>query len=294
MPDFSQKIKAEIEDDPEIIRDFYKNSEPNQAALAMIAPYEPEQISPTRSRFAEISFSEELKMENAIKKLISKDVEEIHFMINSLGGGVSSSFKIAQCLINNFDYIKVYIPHYAVSGGTLISLVGDKIIMGGMSNISPIDPQTVRDGKRNSVNSLPRILRRLEDFFSDTAARDAPYPWKALADKIDPVELQEHIDSSSMMINHARNILCEHEDISEEDMEVIIRKLTSGYPTHQYAITFSEAKDIFGDRLENGEDNPMMDVMKRWLEKYIAKASSDHHILYIPPNEGNEEERTGE
>lgn len=288
MSNFSQRSTPEREVDKEIVEPLRDQLSPAEGAIAMIAPYQPEQISPTRSRFAEIALTEELKMEDAILALKTEGVTDLHLMINSMGGGVSSSFKIAQALRRNFDSIKVYVPHMAVSGGTLIALVGDEILMGEMSNLSPIDPQVTKNGKLFSVNSLPRMFDMLEQFFSDTAARDAPYPWKALADQIDPIEFQEHIDSASMMVNHARTILQSNDNLDEDEVEEIIQKLTSGYPTHEYAITFPEAEDIFGEMLTHSSGSNLMMIMHRWLQAYVADGSGDHHVRYcVGKSEGD-------
>jgi len=60
-------------------------------------------------------------------------------LLNSFGGQVSSSFKVAQAIRKNFKYITVFIPHIAASGGTLIVLCGNELVMGDMSNLTPID-----------------------------------------------------------------------------------------------------------------------------------------------------------
>ncbi|MHC1566329.1 MAG: hypothetical protein ACXQT5_02350 [Candidatus Syntropharchaeia archaeon] len=49
-----------------------------------------------------------------------------------------------------------------------------------------------------------RSFSALNDLFKDTAEEDAPYPWKAMANKLD---LQDWIDASSLMELHAEKIL---------------------------------------------------------------------------------------
>lgn len=280
MTDFEQRTTCDRETTPDVTEEMDKLLGEDEGALAMVAPYRPEQVSPNRSVPAQISVTEELKVQDAIRCLNERGVDDLHLLINSMGGEVSSSFKIAQALSRNFENITVYVPHIAVSGGTLICLVGDRIVMGDMSNLSPIDPQITRDGKRRSVNSLTRVFQSLESYFSDTAARDAPYPWKALADQIKPVEFQEHIDSSSMMFSHAQTILQNHDELSEPEVNKIIQRLTTEYPTHSYAITYPEAKDIFEGLLIHRNKSEVMGVMETWMNEHVADGSSDHHVLY--------------
>lgn len=120
---------------------------------------------------------------------------------------MSSSFKIAYALRKNFNDITVFIPHIAASGGTLIALSGNEIVMGDMSELTPIDIQMERKGEMYSVNAMIRSFGALNELFKDTSEEDAPYPWKAMANKLDPVEFQEWIDASNLMETHARTIL---------------------------------------------------------------------------------------
>lgn len=280
MSGFTDRARSQRETSPDIIDDLRSNLDENEGALAMVAPYSPEQISPTRAEWAEIGFTEELKVETAIEELNRHDISNLHLLINSLGGGVSSSFKIARALCMNFDNITVYVPHMAISGGTLVALAGNNIVLGEMSSISPIDPQTTRNGKQVSANSLIRMFTQLNSYFSDMHPKDAPYPWKALADKLDPVEVQEYIDASNMMEKHARQILDQHID-DDEELERIIRKLTNEYPTHSYAITFPEAENILKDIIVHADDSPLNEIMKQWLHQYIDEEARDHHVKYF-------------
>jgi ClpP class serine protease len=44
---------------------------------------------------------------------------------------------IAKTLRKNFSKIRVYIPHVAASGATLIAISADEIVMGEISRLSP-------------------------------------------------------------------------------------------------------------------------------------------------------------
>ena len=79
---------------------------------------------------------------------------KLYLLVNSHGGSVSSSFKIAMAIRRFFDDITVFVPHVATSGGTILALAGNRIRMGMMSRLSPVDVQIVYQGKQISVNSL--------------------------------------------------------------------------------------------------------------------------------------------
>lgn len=259
----------------------------DEAALCMIAPYSPAQISPNRSQQAEIGLMEELRLERALDQL--EDVDDLKLLVHSYGGQVSSSFKIARALRKDFDNIEVYVPHLALSGGTLISLVGGEIIMGQMSQLSPIDPQYRSDGEQYSVNALIRMYEKLEDRFSQLHEQDAPYPLRVLADSMDPVELQEKIDTARMMRKHAKTVLTKHDFIDSEEAERILSELMEEYPTHSYTITYDEVSSILPEKMVTHESNmeDEMNVMRGWLQSYIQEADHTHIIKYHKPEQDN-------
>lgn len=279
-----------VESDPEITNAFQKEMDEKTAALAMIASYKPAKVSPTKALWAEIGLTEELNIEDAIEKLKAKDIKDLILVINSFGGGVSSSFKIAYAIRKSFNKITVFIPHIAASGGTLIALAGDEIVMGDMSSLTPLDIQMERNGKMYSVNAMIRSFTALNDFFEKVAEEDAPYPWKAMANKLDPVEFQEWIDASSLMELHAKKIL-ELNKSFKENADAIIDQLTTGYPVHSYAITIEEAKKIFGEHIHYGGEEKyrnLWEASRLWVKKYLNVESSNHIIRYILPKKREE------
>ena len=274
-----------VEDDINITKAFQKEMDDKTAALAMIASYQPAKVSPTKSLWAEIGLTEELNMEEAVEELKNNKIQNLILVINSFGGGVSSSFKVAYAIRKNFDRITVIVPHIAASGGTLIALTGNEIVMGDMSTLTPIDVQMERNGKMYSVNAMIRSFSALNDLFKDTAEEDAPYPWKAMANKLDPVEFQDWIDASNLMELHAEKIL-EMNKSFKDNKDNIINRLTSGYPVHSYTITIEEAKEIFGEHIHHGKEEKyrnFWEASRLWIKKYLNEESSNHIIRYILP-----------
>jgi len=263
------------------------------AALALITTYNPAKITPTKKAIAQIGLVEELGVEDAITEIKNEDINKLFLLVNSFGGGVSSSFKIARAIRENFDDITVFIPHIAASGGTLIALTGNRIVMGDMSNLSPIDVQIERKGNVFSANAMIRAFHALNEMFSKTSEDDAPYPWKAMANKLDPVEFQEWLDATKLMEQHAGDIL-QHEKSSFRDKSTgIIDNLSKNYPTHRYTITYTEAKMVLGEDIcfkstcETYKD--IWKSMNSWLRAYITKEAGSHIIRYVLPEKAKSE-----
>ncbi|HLF16751.1 MAG TPA: ATP-dependent Clp protease proteolytic subunit [Candidatus Thermoplasmatota archaeon] len=258
-------------------------------AICFIAPYQGERLSPTRIAYAQINIRDELAMEEAIQALVAAKTKKVILLLNTPGGGVSSSFKIARALRESFKEITVLVPHIAASGGTLLAMTGDKIVMGMMSHLTPIDVQVPRGESTVSVNSMMRVFERLNKIFETTAEEDAPYPIKAMADKLDPVEFQEWVDVSRLMIEHADDVL-ELNPALKDKRQTIINRLTRNLPSHSYAIVLPEAKDIFGPTVvlspEEWGNLPLWKAASAWLRHYVLEEASRHIIHYhLPPKE---------
>lgn len=107
-------------------------------------------------RYIDIDDSEQLL--RAIR--LTPDEMPIDLLLHTPGGLVLASDQIAYALKRHAGRITVIVPHYAMSGGTLVALAADEILMDPDAVLGPVDPQ---------LGSLPRgswpaasILKALE------------------------------------------------------------------------------------------------------------------------------------
>ena len=75
----------------------------------------------------------------AIKE--TPDDMPIDLVIHTPGGLVLAAMQIARAVEAHKAKVTVYVPVYAMSGGTLIALAADEIVLGEFSVLGPIDPQ---------------------------------------------------------------------------------------------------------------------------------------------------------
>ena len=110
-----QIIDVSEENNSQMKESLEKISQKEKAVvLAFIAPYIGRQISPTKVISAELGISEEFAIETAIEKIKEQtQCEKLILLINSPGGFVSSSYKVAKALRCNYKEIKVFVPHIA-------------------------------------------------------------------------------------------------------------------------------------------------------------------------------------
>lgn len=88
-------------------------------------------------RYIDIDDSEQ--MLRAIR--LTDEEVPIDILLHTPGGLVLASEQIAFALLRHKAKVTVYIPHYAMSGGTLIAMAADEVIMDHDAVLGPVDPQ---------------------------------------------------------------------------------------------------------------------------------------------------------
>jgi ClpP class serine protease len=88
-------------------------------------------------RFINIEDSEQIL--RAIK--LTDNNVPIDLIVHTPGGLVLAARQIAHALNNHPAKVTVFVPHYAMSGGTLIALAADEIVIDPNAVLGPVDPQ---------------------------------------------------------------------------------------------------------------------------------------------------------
>ncbi|AIU68943.1 hypothetical protein TEU_00545 [Thermococcus eurythermalis] len=147
----------------------------------------------------------------------------IDLIIHTPGGLVLAATQIARALKDHPAETRVIIPHYAMSGGTLIALAADKIIMDPHAVLGPVDPQL-------GQYPAPSIIRAVE---------------KKGADKVDDQTLIL-ADVAEKAIKQVRDFVFYllKDRYGEEKARELAQILTEGRWTHDYPITYEQAKEL--------------------------------------------------
>ncbi len=88
-------------------------------------------------RYTDIDDSEEV-----IRAIHMTDPEmPLDLVLHTPGGLVLAAYQIAHAIRLHKGKVTVFVPHYAMSGGTLIALSADEIMMGEHAVLGPVDPQ---------------------------------------------------------------------------------------------------------------------------------------------------------
>lgn len=79
--------------------------------------------------------------EEVIRGIREAKDKPIDLILHTPGGMLHASIQIAKALKNHTARTRVFIPHYSMSGGTIIALAANEIIMDRDASLGPIDPQ---------------------------------------------------------------------------------------------------------------------------------------------------------
>lgn len=268
------------------------SDESKAVLLAFIAPYGAVRVSPVEERAASIRFVDEWGIEYALSRICNECEQhnKLYFLINSPGGVPACCYNIAHMLQTCFSNIKVFIPQMALSGGTLLALAGNKLVMGLASRLSPVDVQVPYSNGRVSAYAMGKALSRLDDYFKTKTPEEAPYPWRAMADKLDAVILEDWTTALLEIGGYAEEIL-EAAKYVEEKRRSIIKALVFTEKTHSYVIHKDRAEAIGLNISKEPKDMALLGIMRRWVGRYVFEKEVTHCIRYIAPEGGQPSEK---
>jgi ClpP class serine protease len=170
-------------------------------------------------RFIDVDDSEQVL--RAIR--LTPDTVPIDLVVHTPGGLVLAAEQIARAMHRHPAKVTVIVPHYAMSGGTMLALAADEILMDENAVLGPVDPQV---GQWPAVSILRVAESKPVEHIDDETLMLADIARKAQA------QVKEFV----------RNVLLD--DFPEERAEKIASDLTSGQWTHDYPLTFEALADI--------------------------------------------------
>jgi ClpP class serine protease len=164
----------------------------------------------------------------------------IDLVLHTPGGLVLAAMQIARAVEAHPARVTVYVPVYAMSGGTLIALAADEIVLGDFSVLGPIDPQIAGLPAASIVRA--RDSKPVEQVFDLTLV---------LADMSEKAIAQVTRGAVELLTPRLDQALAEK----------LALKLAGGQWTHDYALTAQEARDL-GLPVRVGMPMEVMELMK--------------------------------
>jgi len=188
-------------------------------------------------------------------RLTSSDTP-IDLIVHTPGGLLLAAEQIAAALNKHESRVTVFVPHYAMSGGTLVALAADEIVMDRHAVLGPVDPQI---GQYPAVS----IIKAVND--------------KPVAEVDDETLILADISRKAMeqTKRFVKDLLIDN--ISDEEADRLATILTEGRWTHDYPISSDEAARL-GMFVSTEMPDEICDVMKLYPQSGQRRPS----VQYVP------------
>ena len=187
----------------------------------------------------------------------------IDMILHTPGGLVIAAEQIARALKAHPAKVTVFVPHYAMSGGTLIALAADEIVMGPHAVLGPVDPQL---GEYPAAS----ILKVVEQ--------------KPLAEVDDQTIILADVARKAM--GQVRQTVLEllGDKMPQDRAQALADLLSSGHWTHDYPITVEEARSM-GLPVSTEMPKEVYDLMQLYPQAGRRRPSVEYVPIPYGPRE---------
>ena len=188
---------------------------------------------------------------------------KISLYLYTNGDDVIASWSIANLMRQFCDQFEVIVSSKALSGGTLICLGADGIVMTKQAVLGPIDPSTNSPLNPQVPGAPPHAKAPVSveaitgylDFARETLGRftSRKHAFLKLTDSIHPHVLGQGFRNRSQIRMLGKKLLAMH-PVNPAATDRILRFLCSESGSHDYTITRQEARDGLGLPVERPDD----------------------------------------
>src|SRR6202047_249850 len=200
------------------------------------------------ARYIDINDSEEVL--RAIQ-MTDEDVP-LDLVLHTPGGLVLAALQIAKAVRDHKAKVTVFVPHYAMSGGTLIALAADEIVMCSHSVLGPIDPQIGQSPAASLIKVVEeKPIARIDD------------QTLVLAD-VGRKAISQLKQSASELLQRR---------LPAEQANALAEKLSCGIWTRDYPLCASTAKAL-GLSVSTAMPNEVLDLMKLYPQPVRTQSGS--------------------
>ena len=187
---------------------------------------------------------------------LTPDEQPIDLILHTPGGLVLAAEQIAKALAERKGKVTVFIPHYAMSGGTLIALAADEIVMDRNAVLGPVDPQ-IGEVPAASILQVLRI-KKPQNISDETLM---------LADIAAKARVQ--------VANFIADILTKHRP--RKKAEELALMLSEGRWTHDFPITVQ-----FALQLGLPVTTQMPRIVYELMDLYPQANARRPSVVYVP------------
>lgn len=188
----------------------------------------------------------------------------IDLVLHTPGGLVLAAEQIANALASHQAEVTVFVPHYAMSGGTLLALAADRIVMAPHAVLGPVDPQL---GQWPAASIIKAVEKKESKDIDDQTLIMADVARKAM------VQVRDYV----------RELLLSR-GWEKEKAEQLAQTMTEGRWTHDYPITVKEAKAL-GLNVSTDMPAEVFSFMRLFPQVAMRRPSVEYMPMpYGPPS----------
>ena len=182
--------------------------------------------------------------------------QPIDLILHTPGGIVLAAEQITKALVEHKGKVTVFVPHYAMSGGTLIALAADEIVMDANAVLGPVDPQ---------IGDMPAVsIIKLLEFKKPAQISDGML---ILADMAQKARVQVASFVAQVLLKH----------MSEKKALELATILSDGRWTHDFPLPV-QAVQQFGLKVSTNMPRKVYELMDLYPQGGGGKPS----VIYIP------------
>jgi ClpP class serine protease len=206
------------------------------------------------ARYIDINDSEDVL--RAIQ--MTDDDLPLDIILHTPGGLVLAALQIAWAIREHQGKVTVFVPHYAMSGGTLIALSADEIVMSKHAVLGPIDPQL---GQWPAASLVKVVEQKPIAEIDDETLVKADVGRKAIA----------QVKQAAMELLKRK--------MPENQAAALAEKLSTGTWTHDHPIMVATAKEL-GLPVNTDMPDDVLDLMKLYPQP--TRQQSGGGVEYLP------------
>jgi ClpP class serine protease len=188
---------------------------------------------------------------------LTDDDVPLDLILHTPGGLVLAALQIAHAVRERKSKVTVFVPHYAMSGGTLIALAADEIVMCENSVLGPIDPQI---GDSPAASLLKVLEKKPIDKIDDRTLIQADIAAKAIT-----------------QVKQAARWLLDRR-LPDDKAEALAEKLSIGTWTHDFPFFAATARE-FGLPVNTDMPKEILELMSLYPQPTRSQGGG---VEYLP------------
>jgi ClpP class serine protease len=208
------------------------------------------------ARYIDVNDSED------VLRAIQMTDEEVplDIVLHTPGGLVLAALQIAAAIRDHKAKTTVFVPHYAMSGGTLISLAANEIVMSKHAVLGPVDPQIGR------------------------------FPAASMIKVVEQKPIAEIDDETLILADVSRKAITQLKKAAQDLLErrlppdqalALAEKMATGTWTHDYPISAAEAKTL-GLPVSADMPKEVFELMSLYPQPVRAQGGGGVEYLPVP------------